>query len=31
MDDESGESMVQMKKVPLRKLGELEFEILVRG
>ena len=31
MDDESGESMVLMKKVPLRELGELEFEILVRG
>jgi len=31
MDDESGESMELMEKVPLEELGEAELEILVRG
>ena len=31
MDDESGESMEPMKKVPLIQLGEAELERLVRG
>ena len=31
MDDESGESMEQMKEVPLEELGEAELERLVRG
>ena len=31
MDDESGESMEPMEKVPLRELGDAELERLVRG
>ena len=31
MDDESGESMEPMEKVPLIQLGEAELERLVRG
>ena len=31
MDDESGESMEPMEKVPLIQLGEAEFKRLVRG
>jgi len=31
MDDESGESMDPMEKVPLTQLGEAELERLVRG
>jgi len=31
MDDESGESMEPMEKVPLKGLGESELERLVRG
>jgi len=31
MDDESGESMEPMEEVPLKELGESEFEKLVRG
>ena len=31
MDDESGESMDLMEKMPLNKLGEAELERLVRG
>ena len=30
MDDESGESMEVMEKVPLKELGESELERLVR-
>jgi len=30
MDDESGESMKPMEKVPLKGLGESELERLVR-
>ena len=31
MDDESGESMELMEKMPLKELGEAELERLVRG
>ena len=31
MDDESSESMELVEEVPLKELGELEFERLVRG
>ena len=31
MDDESGESMELMEEMPLKELGEAEFERLVRG
>ena len=31
MDDDSGESMELMEKVPLEELGEAELERLVRG
>ena len=31
MDDESGESMELMEKIPLKELGEAELERLVRG
>ena len=31
MDDESGESMVQMEEMPLKEMGEAELERLVRG
>jgi len=31
MDDESGELMEMMKKVPLKRLGESELERLVHG
>ena len=31
MDDESGESMEMMEKVPLKELGESKLERLVRG
>jgi len=31
MDDESGELMELMEEVPLKELGEAEFEKLVRG
>ena len=31
MDDERGESMEPMEELPLKGLGESEFERLVRG
>jgi len=31
MDDDSGESMEPMEEVPLKELGESEFERLMRG
>jgi len=31
MDNESGESMELMEEVPLKEMGELELERLVRG
>jgi len=31
MDDETGESIEMMEKVPLKGLGESELERLVRG
>jgi len=31
MDDERGESMEPMEELPLKGLGEPEFERLVRG
>jgi len=31
MDDESGESIEPMEKVPLKGVGKSELEILVRG
>ena len=31
MDDESGESMELMEEMPLKEMGEAEFERLVRG
>jgi len=31
MDDESGESMEPTEEVPLKELGALELERLVRG
>jgi len=31
MDDESGDSMELMEEVPLRELGDVESERLVRG
>jgi len=31
MDDESGESIKLMEEVPLKELGESEFERLVRS
>ena len=31
MDDESGESMKLIEKVPLKELGEAEVDRLVRG
>ena len=31
MNDESGESMELMEEMPLKKLGEAEFERLVQG
>jgi len=31
MDDERGESMESIEKVPLKELGESESERLVRG
>ena len=31
MENESGESMELMEEVPLKEMGELELERLVRG
>jgi len=31
MDDKSGESMEPMEEVPLKELGEAEFERSLRG
>ena len=31
MDDENGESMKLIEKVPLKELGEAELDRLVRG
>jgi len=31
MDDESGELMELMEELPLKELGDVEFERLVRG
>ena len=31
MDDESGESMVQMEEMPLKEMGEAELERLLWG